>query len=90
MTTDGDFSWDSKKSLANEAAHGVSFAEACTMFADPHVAIVDDGANIRRYKAIGYSIRDRVLMVVHVEEDGDRIRIIGAWRATAAERRLYE
>lgn len=59
------------------------------MFADPHVVILDDGGAIGRYKAIGYSIRNRILTVVHVEEHGDKTRIISAWRATAAERRTY-
>jgi Ribonuclease toxin, BrnT, of type II toxin-antitoxin system len=32
---DGDFEWDEDKAEANLAKHGVSFAEAATVFADP-------------------------------------------------------
>ena len=32
---EGDFEWDSAKADSNLAKHGVSFAEAATVFADP-------------------------------------------------------
>ena len=32
---EGDFEWDSDKATSNLAKHGVSFAEAATVFADP-------------------------------------------------------
>ena len=33
---EGDFEWDGEKASANLIKHGVSFAEAATVFADPH------------------------------------------------------
>ena len=38
---------------------------------------------------IGYSYRQRVIVVVHSDRD-DAVRLISAREATAAERRLYE
>jgi uncharacterized protein len=32
---EGDFEWDSTKAESNLSKHGVSFAEAATVFADP-------------------------------------------------------
>lgn len=32
---EGDFEWDSAKADSNLAKHGVAFAEAATVFADP-------------------------------------------------------
>jgi len=86
---EGDFEWDSVKAAANLVKHGVSFAEAATVFADPLAVYLDDGSGIGRMVVIGTSLRERVLYVVHVER-GERDRIISARSATAAERGVYE
>jgi len=39
---DGDFEWDEAKALSNLRKHGVSFAEAATVFADPAAVYLDD------------------------------------------------
>ena len=44
----------------------------------------------QRFGVIGYGAKDRLLFVVHVERLNDGFRIISAWRATSAERRIYE
>jgi uncharacterized protein len=85
--TAGSFEWDSAKAQSNEAKHGVTFEEAATAFEDPNHAILDDGGD--SYVLIGFSLRGRLLTVVHVER-GERERIISAWRATETERRVYE
>ena len=36
------FEWDAQKAKANLAAHGVSFDEAITVFADPLARLEDD------------------------------------------------
>jgi len=41
---DGDFEWDEDKAADNVAKHGVSFAEAATVFADPAAVYLDDGS----------------------------------------------
>ncbi len=86
---EGDFEWDADKALFNLAKHGVSFAEAATVFADPFAVYLDDGAGTSRMVVIGTSLRDRVLYVVHVER-GVRDRLISARGATTAERDVYE
>src|ERR1700759_4761183 len=85
------FVWDPAKAAANLQKHRVSFEEASTVFADPYVDLDEDTARgERRFIAIGYSNRNRVLFVVACELDGDTVRIISARRATPYERSLYE
>jgi uncharacterized DUF497 family protein len=36
------FDWDTRKSLANRAKHGVTFEEAVTVFADEAALLIDD------------------------------------------------
>ena len=86
---EGDFEWDSEKAASNLAKHGISLFEAATVFADPLAVYLDDGSGVGTLVAIGTSLRERVLYVVHVER-GDRDRIISARRATAGERDVYE
>jgi uncharacterized DUF497 family protein len=86
---EGDFEWDDQKALSNLGTHGVSFAEAATVFADPAAVYLDDGSGTDRMVVVGTSLRDRVLYVVHVER-GQRDRIISARPATRAERDVYE
>jgi len=87
-----NFVWDPKKASANKQKHGVSFAEAATVFGDP-LAITfpdpDHSTNERRYLAVGMSQSGRVLMVAYTDRDDD-IRIISARRATRPERKFYE
>jgi len=86
---EGDFEWDSVKAVSNLVKHGVSFAEAATVFADPLAVYLDDGSGIGHVVVIGTSLRERLLYVVHVER-GVRERIISARSAMAAERAVYE
>jgi len=86
---EGDFEWDSDKAESNLRKHGVSFPEAATAFADPLAVYLDDGSGIGRMVVIGTSLRERLLVVVHVER-GSRDRIISARTATTAERQVYE
>jgi uncharacterized DUF497 family protein len=86
---EGDFEWDSVKAASNLLKHGVSFAEAATVFADPMAVYLDDGSGMGRMVVIGRSLRERVLYVVSVERR-ERDRIISARSATAAERAIYE
>ena len=58
---EGDFEWDSVKAAWNLAKHGVSFAEAATVFADPFAMYLDDGAGMGRMVVVGTSLRERIL-----------------------------
>ena len=83
---EGSYEWDSKKALANQIKHGVSFEEASTTMAHPQAAVLDDGSESGRLRAIGLSRQNRVLTVVF-EGRGERDRIISAWKSTRKERR---
>ena len=90
------FEWDADKAKSNLGKHGVSFEEAKTVFSDPLLLTYPDdfhSATEERLLSIGYSSRQRLLLVVHIERDLDNellIRIISSRKATAAERETYE
>lgn len=84
--------WDARKAAANLRKHGVSFAEASSVFLDPLSATGDDpdhSIDQRRFVTFGLSSAGRLLVVAHAEQD-EAIRIISARKATRAERELYE
>ena len=86
------FEWDTQKAATNEKKHGVPFAEACTVFADPLSLTIDDPLHSddeERFIIIGLSYKNRILVVVHTDR-GDTIRIISARKATKTERSYYE
>ena len=87
------FEWDPDKAAVNWDKHGVTFEEAATAFADSLSLTIPDPDHSApkelRFVVLGLSFRDRLLVVVHVEQ-GDNIRIISARPATRAERRTYE
>jgi uncharacterized DUF497 family protein len=88
------FEWDPRKDAANQRKHGVSFAEAESVFADEHGLLLDDPDHSTvedRFILLGLSARFRVLVVVHAYRAADDLmRIISARRATRTERTRYE
>ena len=86
-----EFEWHEAKARANERKHGVTFAEACTVFADPLTLLEGDAVNPERFRILGISSSDRLLLVVYAEKnDGNTVRILSARFATRQERRAYE
>ncbi|MGH7216843.1 MAG: BrnT family toxin [Nitrospiraceae bacterium] len=86
------FEWDPAKDAANQDKHGVSFEEASTVFGDPLATTVDDPDHSHdeaRFLTLGFSVRNRLIVVVHVDRD-DFMRLISARPATPNERRTYE
>jgi uncharacterized DUF497 family protein len=86
------FEWDPEKAAASLAKHGVSFAEASTVFGDPLGKIVDDprhSVGELRFVLLGHSDRHQLLAVMFTDL-GEAIRLISARRATRRERREYE
>ena len=81
------------KAASNLIKHGVSFEEAATTFADENSASWHDADHSsrgdERFVNLGFSTANRLLFVVHNEEDG-LIRLISARPATPAERVIYE
>ena len=85
------FRWDDSKAAENQRRHGVSFEEAATVFDDPLFVLQDASRNEERRDAvIGFSSAGRLLTVVHIEVEGEFIRIVSAWRASAAEEAFYD
>jgi uncharacterized DUF497 family protein len=86
------FTWDENKAWVNLVRHpGVNFEQAAEVFFDPFFRIVDASRNDEaRDAVIGYDVQGRLLFVVHIEFEGDAIRIVSARRATAEEREHYD
>jgi uncharacterized protein len=89
------FEWDARKAAVNRTKHGVSFEEAMTVFGDPDAL---DGPDQRhsekesRLLRLGRAVTHRVLIVAYTvrrRDDGERIRIISARRASRKERAAY-
>lgn len=87
------FDWDPEKAAANLIKHGVSFTEASTVLGDTLGWTYPDSRHSgfeQRWITIGVSDQRRVLVVAHVEDGGEGIRIISARETTRKERRFYE
>jgi uncharacterized protein len=85
-----EFEWDANKAESNFVKHGVIFEEAAEVFFDPFYQEGDASANNeQRDFILGYSLSQRLLLVVYVERKA-RKRIISARPATNSERKLYE
>jgi uncharacterized DUF497 family protein len=89
------FEWDPEKAKRNLAKHGVAFDLAQKVFDDPLHLVVPDRFedNEQRWHAIGMVGVQVILLVVHTYpalEGEDRVRIVGARKATPHERRRYE
>ena len=75
------FEWDPRKAAANRRKHGVSFAEAETVFADEHALLLADPEHSDaedHFLLLGLSAALRILVVVHCYRAGDTvIRLAG-------------
>jgi uncharacterized DUF497 family protein len=88
------FEWDARKAAAN-AAHGVTFDDAVTVFVDANAL---DGPYLAhseaepRHLRLGTAADGRVLMVAYTirrRADVETIRLISARRASRRERAAY-
>ena len=88
------FEWDPRKERRNLERHGIGFDEASTVFADTLSITIPDPDHSdeeERWVILGVSHRQRLLVVVHTEDDEQEIvRIISARPADPGERREYE
>jgi len=85
------FVWNVEKARLNVRNHGVAFEQAAEVFFDPFFRLVDAGRNDEaRDAVIGYDSESRLLCVVHVEIEGEIVRIISARKATSRERETYD
>lgn len=88
-----NFEWNADKAAANLKKHGVSFAEAVTVFEDDHAYVQDEEFHSdeeMRQIIIGYSARNRLLIVSFISRASNFIRIITARAVTLRERKVYE
>jgi len=91
LDSDGDrleFLWNFDKAAENLKKHKVAFTEAAQVFVDSHARVIYDEAHSSkedRWLMIGDSPQGRTLVVVFTDEGG-RIRIVSARRATRRER----
>ena len=85
-----EFQWDERKNEVNIQKHGFDFADAHQIFELPILAAVDtrESYGETRYIGIGF-LRQRVVVVVFVEEDNDTIRIVSLRKALKYERERF-
>lgn len=87
------FEWDPAKAASNLRKHGISFAEAQTVFYDDFAVQFFDEENSEteaRFLMLGMSSEAKLLLVCHCERDeGEVIRIISARKATSSESTFY-
>lgn len=85
------FEWHAAKAAANRRKHGVEFEQACEVFFDPFLRLLDVGqeGEEAREAVLGLTQDWQLLYVVFVER-GEVFRIVSARRATRGERRHYE
>lgn len=87
-----EFEWRRDKADANLRKHGISFAEASTVFADPLAVLISDpdhSVGEARYLVLGLSNRRRLLVVAFTERP-PLTRLISARPASRRERKQYE
>lgn len=85
-----DFVWDADKAATTWRIRGIRFEDAATVFMDPLLVLTDASRNDEtRDAVIGFDRLGRLLFVVHIEIDGDCIRIIFARPAEPHEEALY-
>ena len=87
------FVWDERKDRANRRRHGITFAEAETVFYDERAreyADPDHSETEERFILLGMSLRLRVLVVCHCYRESESvIRIISARKANGHEEEEY-
>jgi uncharacterized DUF497 family protein len=87
------FEWDPQKDLTNQKKHGVSFAEASTVFEDVNALVISDpehSEDEERFIILGFSLQANLLVVCHCYRASESvIRIISARKATKNETRQY-
>ena len=89
------FSWDERKSHANDKKHGVTFYEAATCWSDEYARELYDEEHSQsevRWLLIGRSDLNRLLICWYTERRIDQqqaIRLIGARNANTKEKVIY-
>jgi uncharacterized protein len=83
------YEWDAHKAETNIRKHGITFADAVSVFEDDYaITIQDEHPEENRYIILGEDARARLLVIIFSFR-GDKIRIISARKATGAELETY-
>lgn len=86
-----DYAWDPGKAATNLHKHGISFADAVSVFSDEFaLTMADDFADEERFVTLGADAFGRLLVVIYTWRAEQIIRIISARKATRPERTQYE
>lgn len=86
------FEWSASKAASNIWKHGITFAEAQSVFYDESaIQYFDDDSSETedRFLLLGLSNAARLLLICHCEAGG-LIRIISARKATRNEQKHYQ
>jgi uncharacterized DUF497 family protein len=86
------FEWDSNKYETNLRKHGISFENACEVFFDPFLWVMEpeiQSGQIRE-TIVGLTTNWKLLYVIYTTIKDDIFRIISARPATRHERQQYE
>ena len=86
------FEWDSNKSETNLRKHGITFENACEVFFDPFLRMMESEIHNGQIREaiVGMTINWRLLYVIYSMLKDDIFRIISARPATKHERKKYE
>lgn len=87
-----EFEWDTLKNKKTINKHGISFEEAAEIFSKPDTIIEydEDHSDLEdRWNAIGYSTKQRALIVCHCYKENNIIRIITARKASKEDIDFY-
>jgi uncharacterized DUF497 family protein len=86
------YEWDPAKAAANLEGHGVSFAEASTVFSDGFALTRENPQSLeeQRFVTLGLSDTGKLLVVVYTYRQPDILRVISAWKANRRQRLEYE
>jgi uncharacterized protein len=86
------FEWDRKKAETNLHKHHIDFENACEVFFDPFLKVMDQEIHNGQIREaiVGMTINWRLLYVVYSMLEDDILRIISARAVTKQERKKYE
>ena len=86
------FEWNSNKSETNLRKHGIDFENACEVFFDPFLRMMEPEIHNGQIREtiVGMTVTWRLLYVVYIMPRDDIFRIISARPVTKHERQQYE
>ena len=83
------FEWDENKAAKNLAKHGVEFAQAVAVFADPHQLTVEDSRHKTEHRENTTGAAQGVIFIVCHTHRAGLTRIISARHASRQKRKHY-